>query len=506
MNIAQILWNSAFLFPEKPLAYFKDQSIKYGEFLEKILRGGNGLRKLGVEPGDRVIVYATNSINWLICEFSIWAAGGVLVPINDKYKAEEAKYIIEHSGSGIALVDNGTSERIKDIIKDLKRDIKVVTTGGVNFDGEIELEAVINSNDPLRLPVFRDGEDPAAIYYTSGTTGKPKGCVLKHSGIAWGTASFTQCWFQPGEILLVPMPLPFVFASYEEVIPCIQAGGTVVLLETFSPRRAMEAIEKHKATLMMGVTTMYSMMLNFDEADKYDMSSLRYVVSAGAVLSTELAKAFRDRFDVPIVDLWGLSEALCLVGWDCSKGISTKPASGGTVFPEGEMRIVDENDDELPIGEAGEVTMRGPGVMKGYYKDPKTTAEAMRGGWMHTGDIGRMDEDRCVYIVGRKKDLVKRGGINVFPSEIENVLYGHPKVAEAAVVATPDELFGEEVRAVIVLKKGSNATGDEIRSYCAESLTEYKCPKYVEFWDDLPKGATGKILKRKVQETPVRQG
>jgi long-chain acyl-CoA synthetase len=506
MNIAQILWTSAFLFPERPLAYFKDQSIKYGEFLDKISRGGNGLRKLGVQPGDRVVVYASNNIDWLICEFSIWAAGGVLVPINDKYTVGETKYIIDHSGAGIVLIDNGTKEKMKDIVKDLKRDIKVVTTGGANFDGRIELEAVINSNDPLRLPVFRDGEDPAAIYYTSGTTGKPKGCVLKHNGIAWGTASFTQCWFEPGEILLIPMPLPFVLASYEEVIPCIQAGGAMVLLESFSPKRAMEAIEKHKVTLMMGVTTMYSMMLNFTEADNYDISSLRYVVCAGAVLSTELAKAFQDRFDVPIVDLWGLSEALCMVGWDCSNGISTTQGSGGTFFPEAEMRIVDENDNELPIGESGEVLLRGPGLMKGYYKDTETTAEVMRGGWMHTGDLGRIDEDRCVYIVGRKKDLIKRGGINVFPSEIENVLYGHPKVAEAAVVGMPDKLFDEEVRAVIVLKEGSNATEEEIKSYCAERLTEYKCPKCVEFWDDLPKGATGKILKRKVQEMPVRQG
>ena len=505
MNVAQIFCHSAFLFPEKPLVYFEDESIKYGEFRDKILRFGNGLRELGVKPGDRVAIYATNSIDWLISEFAIWAAAGVLVPINDKYTVEEAKFIIEHSESEVVIIDNSTSEKMKAMAVDLQGDMKVLTAGGTVFEGGMELEQLINNNNPLRLPVYRDGEDPAAIYYTSGTTGKPKGCVLRHNGIYWGTASFTQAWFQPGEILLVPMPLAFVYASYEEVLTCMQAGGTIVLLRSFSPRRAMEAIQKHKVTLMMGVTTMCSMMLNFDDADKYDISSLIYVVAGGSPVLPELAKSFQDRFGVPIVELWGLSEGLCMVGRDCSQTIPTKLASG-QVFPEADIKIVDENDNELPVGEVGEVTMRGPGVMKGYYKDPETTAEVLRGGWLHTGDIGRVDEDGYLYLVGRKKDLVKRGGINIFPSEIENVLYGHPKIAEAVVVATPDEVFGEEVRAVVVLKKGSNVTNEEIRSYCAERLAEYKCPKYVEFWDDLPKGTTGKILKRKVQETPVGQG
>jgi long-chain acyl-CoA synthetase len=300
------------------------------------------------------------------------------------------------------------------------------------------------------------------------------------------------------------MPLAFVYASYEELVPCIQACGTVVLLDSFSPRKAMEAIQKHHVTLMEGVPTMYAMMLNFPDANKYDISSLRYVVSAGAVLSAKLAAAFREKFGISIVDFYALNEALSLVGYDVSEKIDTKPFSCGYPFPGVEVKIFDDNDNEVPTGVTGELVTRSPSLLNEYFKDPETTSRALRGGWFHTGDLAKYDEGGYLYIVGRKKDLIIRGGANIFPSEVEEILYTNPKVAEAAVVGTPDEIFGEQVRAVLVLKKGATATIEEIREFCSKGLAEYKIPKYVEIWDELPKGPTGKILKRAIQEMPPK--
>lgn len=505
MNVAQILADTAFEHPDRPAVIFQDREIGYGKFADKVLRAANGLISLGIKPGERATIYANNCIDWLISEFAIWSAGGIMVPINPQCTAEEVKYIINHSESSAVFVESQLTNNIKTIMPDLTQVRNFITLGKTELPKAIELEELISSNEPLWAPLYREGDDGVAIYYTSGTTGRPKGCLLKQNIINWGTSIFVRAWFKAGEILLVPMPLAFVYASYEEVTPCIRAGGTVVLLERFSPRRAMEAIQKHGVTLMEGVPTMYAMMLNFADADKYDISTLRFVVSAGAVLSEKLATAFQAKFGVPVVDFYALSEALSLVGYDVSSKIETRPSSCGHPFPGIEVKIFDDNDNEVPTGEVGELVTRGPSVMKGYFRDPETTTRTLRGGWLHTGDLAKYDGDGYLYIVGRKKELIIRGGANVFPSEVEDVLMSHPKVAETAVVGVPDEIFGEQVRAVLTLKEGVTATAEEIKEFCTEKLAEYKVPRYVEFVDELPKGPTGKILKRVIAEMPLKE-
>jgi len=503
MNVAQILVCSAYHYSDKPLILFRDQEIIYREFLDKTLRAAHGLMKLGIKPGDRVTIYANNCIDWLISEFAIWSAGGIMVTINPLYTAEEAKYIINHSESGVVMIDNQTADVIKPVMTDLRHVRNFVVLGETQIRGAIELKELILNNEPLWLPVYRRGDDGLAIYYTSGTTGRPKGCLLDQNVVNWGSSVFVRAWFKPAERLLVPMPLAFSYGSYEEVVPCIQAGGTIVLLDSFSPRRAMEAIQKHGVTLMEGVPTMYAMMLNFKDSDKYDISTLRFVVSAGAPLSAELAKAFRKKFGVPIVHFYALNEATALVSYDTSEFIETNkiettPSSCGRPFPGIEVKILDENDNELPEGEIGELVTKGPILMTEYYKNPDTTAQVLRGGWLHTGDLAKYDEDGYLYIVGRKKDIIIRGGINIFPCEIEEILYAHSKIAEVAVVGTPDDMFGEEVRVVVSLKRGTIATPEEIKEFCRKKLADYKVPKYVEFRNELPKGPTGKILKSEI--------
>jgi long-chain acyl-CoA synthetase len=504
MNVSEIMWRSSFLFPERTLVSFEQNNVSYKEFRDKAMRAANGLINMGIKSGDAVAIFASNSIDWLVCEFAIWGAGAIMVPINSLYSVDEAKYIIQHSESKAVIVEDSTLEKIKKVLPQFTEHINVITIEGATLEGSVAINDLINDHSPLRLPVYKDGEDGAAIYYTSGTTGSPKGCVVKHDGVYWGTSSFAQSMFKPREILVVCLPLAFVFASFEEVLPCLYAGGTIVLIRSFSPERTLQSIQDHKATLMMGVPTMYTMMIAYDKAGDYDISSLRWALCAGAVLSSELVSKFEDKFGVRLTDWYGLSEALCMAGWDFSETISTKPGSGGRGYPEAEWKVVDENDNELPIGEIGELVVRGPGVMKEYYKDPETTSKAMRGGYLHTGDMAKLDEDGCIYIVGRKKEVIKRGGINIFPSEIENVLYGHPDIAEAAVVSVPDELFMEEIRATIVLKSEAEANIEDIRSYCEDKLAKYKVPKYIELWDELPKGNTGKILKKRIQELPLK--
>lgn len=504
MNIAQLLADSASAFPEKRFAVFEDQTITYGQFYHRVLRGAQGLRKLGVKPGDRVIIYGYNSLNWVLAELALLSAGAVLVTLNPQYKFPEIEYIVNHSEANTIFVDPKLTSNFAQARAKLPSLKNVISFGHPPMAGAIGIEELIAKNEPLWAPIHREGDDPEAIFYTSGTTGKPKGVIRRHETDQWASATFVRAWFKPDDVVLIMMPLAFAYASVIELLPAIRIGATCVLVERFHPKLVMEAIQKYRITLVEGVPTMYAMMLNFQEADRYDISSIRFVVSAGAVLPWEIAVRFKDKFGIPVIDYYGLVEGAPAISYDMTVERESKPNSCGRPFPQMEARVIDENEREVPLGDPGELLLKGPCVMKEYLKDKEATAQALKGGWLHTGDMAKVDEEGYFYIVDRKKDMIIRGGANIYPAEIEEVLYAHPKVAEAAVVGVPDPVFGEQVRAVVALKKGEIATKEEILKFCDERLAEYKMPKYLEIWDQLPKGPTDKILKRAIREIPLK--
>jgi long-chain acyl-CoA synthetase len=345
-----------------------------------------------------------------------------------------------------------------------------------------------------------DEADTAVILYTSGTTGKPKGAELTHANLAINAQVVAETLIRvgPGDVVVGALPLFHSFGQTAAMNAALCSGAQLSLLARFEPGKALEVIEGEGATVFLGVPTMYAALLNLPERDRYDTSSLRTCVSGGQSLPVEVLRGFEQAFGCKILEGYGLSET-SPVACQNRPDRQRKPGSIGIPIEGVEMKIVDDAGEELAPGEVGEIVIRGHNIMKGYWRNPEATAEAMRGGWFHSGDLGRIDEDGYFYIVDRKKDLIIRGGYNVYPREIEEVLYEHPAVREAAVIGIPHPELGEEVGAAVALKADAHATEADLRDFVKGQVAAYKYPRQIWLVDELPKGPTGKVLKREIK-------
>jgi long-chain acyl-CoA synthetase len=377
-------------------------------------------------------------------------------------------------------------------------DVPIVwSSGGTDVHDSLAMMQTIEPVDAL-WPT--SAGDTAVILYTSGTTGKPKGAELSHANLLLN-CSMVVPRLVPMDVDSVALATLPLFHSFGQT--CIQnasiaQGATFTLLPRFEPEQCFQILARDRVTLFAGVPTMYFALLHHAGGEKHDLSSLRYCMTGGAPMPVEVMRAFEDRWPVRILEGFGLSETSPAASFN----MLDRPRKTGSIgYPVWgvEMAILDDHDRPLANGERGEICIRGHNVMKGYWKKPEATKEAMRSGWFHSGDIGVRDDDGCYFIVDRKKDMILRGGFNVYPREVEEVLYTHPAVAEAAVIGIPHESHGEEVKAVVALKPGASATTDEIAAFCKERLAAYKYPRFVELRDTLPKGPTGKILKRELR-------
>jgi long-chain acyl-CoA synthetase len=358
----------------------------------------------------------------------------------------------------------------------------------------------VMETDPLDEVADRSGDDTAVILYTSGTTGKPKGAELTHDNLYKNctVASKVLGDISKDDVVLGALPLFHSFGQTCSMNATTAVGGELTMLPRFDPAKAFEIIERDSVSIFMGVPTMYNALLHSDAADSADTSSLRVCVSGGSAMPEELMRNFEDKFDCIILEGYGLSETSPVASFN-HPDKERKAGSIGTPIEGVEMKAVDDDGNEVDQGEVGEILIKGHNVMKGYWNHPEATEEAMTDGWFHTGDMARVDEDGYFFIVDRKKDLIIRGGYNVYPREIEEVLYEHPAVREAAVVAVPHDDLGEEVGAAVVLKDGEDVDADKIREFVKENVAAYKYPRHVWFVDELPKGPTGKILKREIE-------
>ena len=493
LNLGSILLASANEKPEASVLRAGDREFSYRE-LDRAARGvATSLRERGISPGDKVALLVPNVPEFTIAYFGILYAGGAVVPINVLAAAPELTYFLEDSQARLLIVHPSFEEAGREGAAALSVPV-VVAAGG---DSEDAIGAMA-TNDPVDELHPTSPRDTAVILYTSGTTGKPKGAELTHSNLLLNCAVVVPKLLPRGDEAhraLATLPLFHSFGQTVIQNGMIALGGSMTLLARFTPEEAFELIERDRLTLFAGVPTMYFALLHHRGDRAYDVSSLKACMTGGAPMPVEVMNAFEEKFNVEVLEGFGLSETSPVASFNVL-GKPRKPGSIGYPVWGVEMCIVNDEDERLVEGERGEICIRGHNIMKGYLNRPDANKETLRGGWFHSGDIGYRDEDGCYWIVDRKKDMILRGGFNVYPREVEEVLYEHQDVIEAAVIGVPHESHGEEVKAVVALSPDAKATPEDLQAFCKDRLASYKYPRMVEIVGELPKGPTGKILKR----------
>jgi long-chain acyl-CoA synthetase len=499
LNLAAILRESARSDPTKPVALFDEGRMTYAELDALSDRFATGLRGDGVRPGDRVGLQLPNLPHFLIAYFGILKNGSIVVPLNVLLKAPEIEYHLSDSQASALITWAGfVAESGKGAVNAGVDRVYVVDTGGVGEPavGQPFERLLVEASEPAPF-VQTDPGDTAAIVYTSGTTGRPKGAELTHFQLYMNADTPGRVFgIEPDDVVLVVLPLFHVFGMSSQLNVCVRFAATMSLMPRFDPTKVLEVIQRDGVTIFEGVPTMYISLLNHPAVDQYDLSSLRIGVSGGAAMAAEVLDDFEQKFGIVILEGYGLSETASTTTFNFSAQDRRIYSVGKPIWGV-EVEIWDEKQQRLPSGSehVGELVVRGVNTKRGYYNNSAGTAEAFAGGWFHTGDLGYVDEDGYFFIVDRKKDLIIRGGYNVYPREVEEVLYTHPSVAEAAVVGVPHALLGEDVKAYVELKPGMSATEEELIAFAKERLAAYKYPRHVELRSQLPKGATGKILK-----------
>lgn len=496
-NLNENLKRSASNFPESIAYIFRDKSATYQELNQKVDRLTAGLYVQGIRKGDGVALILGNSPEFLIAFYGILRLGAFVVPINPLYTQGEINYFLDNSQVKAVIAHVSVEPKLSEVKKQLENLKLVVYTEAT--DQESTWEHLMETSLKVYESPYIDEEDLAVILYTSGTTGKPKGAMLTHRNLGSNADSISKLLeLEVNDRIVAVLPMFHVFCMTVCLNAPIACGATVLIQPKFSPQDVVSTIREKKATVFAGVPTMYSFINQLPEAIAEDCQSIRMCISGGASIPAELLHKFENKFNVSILEGYGLSETSPLVAINPLKG-TRKPGSIGLNIPAVQSKVVDEFGKELPRGEVGELVVQGPNVMKGYLGMPEATSAAFNDGWFYTGDLATMDEEGYIYIVDRKKDIIIVGGYNVYPREVEEVLYQHPAVVEAAVIGIPDGEYGESVKAFVAVKD-EQITMNDIIQFCQDKLVKYKLPKRVEFFKELPKNSTGKILRRELRE------
>jgi long-chain acyl-CoA synthetase len=490
-NLAHLLTTTAEEHGERPAVRADDHWLDYATLLDEARRVTALLQARGVQPGDRVGLVLPNVIAFPVLFYGALGAGAVVVPMNPLLKAREVQYYLEDSGATVVFAWHAMAEEAG----------KAAATVGIDClpVAPAELRALLAEQDPVEEVAEREDDDLAVLLYTSGTTGRPKGAELTHANLttnAWTTAE-TLVEVTSDDVVMGCLPLFHCFGLTCGLNAAVTAGACLTLIPRFDAAKALEIIGRDRVTVFEGVPTMYAGMLHVEDAASYDVSSLRTCISGGSAMPVEVMKNFEKTFGCIVLEGYGLSETSPVASFN-RPDLERKPGSIGVPVRGVEMKLVDGHGADVGQGEVGEIAIRGENVMRGYWKREDATKEAIPDGWFRSGDMAKQDEDGYYFIVDRKKDLIIRGGYNVYPREVEEALYEHEAVAEVAVVGVPHEDLGEEVGAAVALKAGASATEDELRAFAKERLAAYKYPRHVWIVDELPKGPTGKILRREV--------
>ena len=476
---------------DRPAIRLDEVTLNYALLNGATAHAAGMLRAKGVGPGDRVGMQLPNVPYFPVVYFGALRLGAVVVPMNPLLKEREVAYHLSDSGARVMVAWHDFADAARAGSEQAGADCIVAAPG--------EFEHLLGGAEPFGEIADRADDDAAVIIYTSGTTGTPKGATLTHANITAGARVARDLVDAgPESVAIAALPLFHVFGMNSIMNTTLIARGMMTLVPRFDAGKVLGIIERDRATTFGGVPTMYSALLHHPDRERHDVSSLDLCVSGGAALPVEVLHGFDEAFGCKVLEGYGLSETTGMASFNLPDR-ERKPGSIGLPVGGTEMKVVDNDDREVPQGEPGEIVMRGPFVMSGYWNRDDATGEVMRGGWLHTGDIATVDEDGYFFIVDRKKDLIIRGGYNIYPREVEETLYEHPAIREAAVIGVAHESLGEEVVAVVVLKAGSEASAEELRDFVKQRVAAYKYPRQVWVVDELPKGPTGKILKREIK-------
>lgn len=495
MNVVENVERAAKFFPEKTAILFESRQISYVELNTISSKLADTFQKQGVAKGDRVSLYLPNIPEFIFCYIAILKIGAIAVSVNPMLKSNELKYILDDSGTVLLCT---VEELLPNVKQDEIASLRQVLICEGNSEGSPTIAEWIDMGSTGIKTCDLDINDEAVILYTSGTTGFPKGATLTHGNVTsnvWAAAHHAGC--KADDRLALFLPLFHVFGQNFIMNACFTSCATLALYRRYVPDVILESITKDKITMFFAVPTIYIGLLNMD-LSSYDLSSIRYEFAAASQLPQEIALKWKQQFGRDIYEGYGLTESSPFASYN--HDYKPKFGSIGTPVENVEIKIMDESDQEVPTGEWGEICIKGPGVMKGYWNKPKETANALRNGWLHSGDIGNKDEDGYLYIVDRVKDMINAAGFKIWPAEVEEHMYRHPAIKELAIYGIPHPEKGEAVCATIVLKDGAQVSTEDIIKYCRENMANYKVPSVVHFVDELPKSPTGKILKRVLRD------
>jgi long-chain acyl-CoA synthetase len=490
-KLSSLLESAAAEHPDHAALRMDDLVLSYAQLHEAAGRMSALLGSLGVGPGDRVGLMLPNVPAFPIAFYGALAAGAVVVPMNPLLKSREVAYYLGDSGARVVLAWQAAAGEAAKGAADAGAQMIAAETP--DLSGLLEDVSIAPSSSS------RDDLDDAVILYTSGTTGRPKGAELTHAGLVRNAEISARTLFDvgPGDVIMGCLPLFHVFGLTAGLDASVASAAALTLLPRFDPAKALDIMERDGVTIFEGVPTMYAAMLHLPDADPAKAATLRVAVSGGVAMPVEIMRGFEEKFGCVVLEGYGLSETSPVTSFNHPNRVR-KPGSIGTPIEGVEMRLIDDDWNTVPEGEIGEIAIRGHNVMKGYWNKPEATAEAIKDGWFRTGDMARVDSEGYYWIVDRKKDLIIRGGYKVYPREIEEVLYEHPDVAEAAVIGIPHDELGEDIGAAVKLKPGATATPADLRAFVRERVAAYKYPRQVWIVADLPKGPTGKILRHEV--------
>ncbi|MBN2027562.1 MAG: long-chain fatty acid--CoA ligase [Actinobacteria bacterium] len=501
MNLYQNLVRTAEKSPDATALLFGHDTISYGELLARTNRLANGLRGLGVNEESKVAILLRNVPEFVISYYAVLSLGATVVPLCYMCLAEEVEKIVCDSMVETLI----TNFEFDDLVKDLQASMcsqidRIIVKDAPELEGVIQYEKLVEEQPDTLDTAERADDDVAVILYAPTSSKVVRGCMLTHRNLDWNTEAMTRgCELSTDDIVMAVLPFFAVYGQSCVMNSAIKAGASLVLQESFIPGEVLKALQHEQVTVFFGVPTMFVYILNHPLIYQYDLGSVRLWFTGGAPFPREVMDRWNNELGSQVFEGYGLTEAAPLVSMQPLDG----PYKIGSIGipPEGlEVKVIDEEGKELEHGEVGELIVSGPNVMKGYYNKPEETEKILRDGWLYTGDMVNIDEDGYIFIVGRKKDLIIRGGFNIYPREIEEVLATHPLISEAAVVGIPNKYLGEEVKAFVKQKPGSNLTEEQVLEYCEEHLPYYKTPKFIVFVRSFKKDPSGQILKDLIEE------